>query len=410
MSASVASSSTAGIGTGSVTISVPSGTASGDFLVATFFADSDGAFANMTAPTGWTLEADSSAVSTAAGFGKVFYKTATGSEGTSYVFGNGSGATGVIEILRITGSGSTFNVAPTWFHGPVASTTSLVAPSITTTTTGQYLTAFLLLGSTSATTITAPSGLVGTSFRDSGNSATMLIAGSNPAAGSQGTKTATSNAAGATPGLGYLTMAMSVGDVAPKTADAAQSVSISQSATGTRTRVASASQALTIAQTATLTSGPPVRVANAAQTLAISQAADSFRMQFTATDLSQQVVMQQNAAALVTKTFYFTPPTWHMHYPTNNRLWRRAYLDVGHSIIKTAGFYSQVDNPSDDDIELSDAAYIGGRTYAITEDEADALTAAGYGRWVTTYIGEPIPDVDFSQYGTGVYGTGPYGD
>lgn len=409
MSSTVASVSQTGVGSGAVTITVPTGTASGDYLVAIYFSDSDGNFASMTAPSGWTAINDSSSVATTAGFGKVFTKTATASEGTSYVFPGATGAANAIIIFRITGSGSTMNVAPTWFHGAIASTTSLVAPSITTTTTGQHICAYLLLGTNNTTTITAPAGMVGTSFRVVGDSATALACGDNPAAGSTGTKTATSNNAAATPGLGYLTMSLNVGDTAPKTGDATQSEAITQTATGVRTRVGLSTQAMSITQTATGSTGPPMKIGAAAQVMAISQSANSVLNYVGIADVNT-VGINQTADSTVTKFYYFTPPTWRMHYPTAQRLWRRCYLDVGHSLLKFGASYQLLDDPDDGQIESADAVYLGGRTYGIDQTERDALAAAGYSRWITDYIGEPIPDVDYSQYGAGVYGTGPYGD
>lgn len=79
----------------------------------------------------------------------------------------------------------------------------------------------------------------------------------------------------------------------------------------------------------------------------------------------------------------FSPPTWEMHFFEGNRLWRRCHITVGHTIIKFGTSYQQIDNPTTLQMETADALYEGGRTYPISSDEAAALTAAGYGQWVT---------------------------
>lgn len=83
---------------------------------------------------------------------------------------------------------------------------------------------------------------------------------------------------------------------------------------------------------------------------------------------------------------YFTPPT------RRNRLWlvrphgllSRLHLDSGLTVLKNGGFYTTVENPAAEDVEAADAAYLGGRAYEVTTEEADALTAAGYGSYLTT--------------------------
>jgi hypothetical protein len=53
-------------------------------------------------------------------------------------------------------------------------------------------------------------------------------------------------------------------------------------------------------------------------------------------------------------------------------------LPRGRSVLKTAGVYRTVDNPSQTDIDAASEVYLGGHVYTVTQAVADALTAAGY--------------------------------
>lgn len=81
---------------------------------------------------------------------------------------------------------------------------------------------------------------------------------------------------------------------------------------------------------------------------------------------------------------FFTPPTISEHPLVRHPLIRRTHLDVGVTILKENGFYRQVRYPNAAECEAADAYYQGGRTYPITEQEADDLTAAGYGAYLTS--------------------------
>lgn len=74
----------------------------------------------------------------------------------------------------------------------------------------------------------------------------------------------------------------------------------------------------------------------------------------------------------------FRPPTVRRPMDTTDPLFRRLKINVGLSVLKTAGFYTTVESPSPEDIAAADIAYLGGRVYPISPDEAAALTAAGY--------------------------------
>ena len=59
----------------------------------------------------------------------------------------------------------------------------------------------------------------------------------------------------------------------------------------------------------------------------------------------------------------------------------------GRSVIKISGVYTTVDNPTQDQIDAAGAEgvghFLGGHVYTITAAVATALTAAGYGSYVS---------------------------
>lgn len=111
--------------------------------------------------------------------------------------------------------------------------------------------------------------------------------------------------------------------------------------------------------------------------------------------------------------YYFVTPTRPVRYSGNvkgARLWARMHIDVGRSVLRFGSSWRLIDEPSAEDIETADVAFIGGRIYAISDAQAASLQAAGYGHWVTDDTGVHLPEIDYSLYGVGEYGTGPYGD
>jgi hypothetical protein len=107
--------------------------------------------------------------------------------------------------------------------------------------------------------------------------------------------------------------------------------------------------------------------------------------------------------------FFFTTPTFKERWHGRHGLWSRMYLDRGISILRFGDSFQQIDEPTAEQVEEADVAFIGGRTYPISAQDAQRLRLAGYGRWVTENEFDPIPEVDISQFGAGPYGTGPYG-
>jgi hypothetical protein len=84
----------------------------------------------------------------------------------------------------------------------------------------------------------------------------------------------------------------------------------------------------------------------------------------------------------------FTPPTRREHYGTRaqNPLTVRIGYPTGQTVIKAGGFYTTYafNEVSDEMVSDADAAYFGGHDYVISDAEAAALTAAGYGSYITS--------------------------
>lgn len=81
----------------------------------------------------------------------------------------------------------------------------------------------------------------------------------------------------------------------------------------------------------------------------------------------------------------FTPPTYWDRPSTGVRLIDIAVkIYHGYTVLKAKdGSYSQVTYPTSDDLAAAAAAYLGGHVYPVSDAEAAALTAAGYGAYLT---------------------------
>jgi hypothetical protein len=84
-----------------------------------------------------------------------------------------------------------------------------------------------------------------------------------------------------------------------------------------------------------------------------------------------------------TALYYFTTPSMAMYPAPRDRLWRYFPVDRGISVMVRDGVASEVIWPEEDDFELFDYVYLGGRTYTITAAEAATLRAAGYSENIT---------------------------
>lgn len=54
----------------------------------------------------------------------------------------------------------------------------------------------------------------------------------------------------------------------------------------------------------------------------------------------------------------------------------------GRTVIKTGGTYVTSDGPYLDDLLAADAVYYGGHVHPVSDDEATALTTAGFGAYL----------------------------
>lgn len=95
--------------------------------------------------------------------------------------------------------------------------------------------------------------------------------------------------------------------------------------------------------------------------------------------------------------FLFRPPTVEEKHGRRG-LFARTHLPVGITLLKEDGFYRQVRDPDPAIFDQVDLFYLGGHDYLVSEDESNALIAAGY----TTI---PVSE----DFGGGAFGAGPFG-
>jgi hypothetical protein len=77
----------------------------------------------------------------------------------------------------------------------------------------------------------------------------------------------------------------------------------------------------------------------------------------------------------------FTPPVVRERYPFRHLT--TYTIPRSTTILKEGGFYRQVSDPDIEELEAADEAYLGGRGYRVAPSEADDLTAAGYGAYLS---------------------------
>ena len=65
--------------------------------------------------------------------------------------------------------------------------------------------------------------------------------------------------------------------------------------------------------------------------------------------------------------------------PARSFFGRAGPAPVGQTVLKTAGVYTTVQTPTVAQCAAADIVYLGGHIYTVSDDEAAALTAAGYG-------------------------------
>ncbi len=179
-------------GTGATTISVtrPTGTQTGDVILAAITTE---AGETVATPSGWTATANANNASTVRT--ATFWHVAAGGDPSSWAFTLGTSKKAAAVAVTYSGvdTSSPIDVAAT---ATAASTTSHAAPSVTTTAAWRHL--VNIYGITGLTSLTPPNGSNELADQQSGASAvTIELADTDVAAtGATGTRTAVSAAAG----------------------------------------------------------------------------------------------------------------------------------------------------------------------------------------------------------------------
>jgi hypothetical protein len=81
--------------------------------------------------------------------------------------------------------------------------------------------------------------------------------------------------------------------------------------------------------------------------------------------------------------YYFTTPTVQETPMGGGVLFERYKMTKGVSVLRINGLYSSYRYPAQTDIDTATEFYLGGTKTLITQQTADALTAQGYGEYIT---------------------------
>jgi hypothetical protein len=110
---------------------------------------------------------------------------------------------------------------------------------------------------------------------------------------------------------------------------------------------------------------------------------------------------------------YFTPPSYKQHPRDRHPLIARTYIVVGVTLLKFGSSYRTYIDTDPELIAQADKTYLGGHLYFVDFSEVEELRNAGYGQWLSeTYPTSGSGNyqvIDYSQYGAGIFGTGPFG-
>lgn len=419
----------------SISVAPPSGYAAGDYFYAFAYSDSDGSAASMTAPSGWTsVSSGGAGGSTSPGFGKLWVKVATASEST-YAFAGSASSENQVLILALRGvdTGTPLAASPVWTTAAPAATSSLVAPTVTMGAAGVLVTLHALQGvASSGNVFTAPSGMTGTEGSVSPDYyAHILVSTQQQASGASGTRTATTSNSGNTNAHGYLAMTFGVRASAGATGTVAGSGTGTSTINGVSNRQGAVSGALTGASSisaqsnrfgaltgALVGSADIVGVAPVGSWV-VGELMGSAVIEGQAQELSPsgyvdgQGYGSASIEAEVITGRYFRTPAFKQHPRDRHPLIARTWIPVGMTLLKTNGSYRTYIDTDPDLITAADKVYLGGHLYFVETDEAEDLMAAGYGQFLSSDVpvsgDDDIPVTDYSQYGAGTYGTGPYG-
>lgn len=83
-------------------------------------------------------------------------------------------------------------------------------------------------------------------------------------------------------------------------------------------------------------------------------------------------------------TYIFRPPTVDETPAALDALNIRVKLTRGVTVVLNDGIYSEVRYPASEDLADADAYWRGGYNNVVSAADAAALTAAGYGAYITT--------------------------
>lgn len=81
--------------------------------------------------------------------------------------------------------------------------------------------------------------------------------------------------------------------------------------------------------------------------------------------------------------YIFTTPTVTETPMGEGPLFSRYNINKGVSVLRINGIYSSYRYPAQTDIATATEFYLGGTKTLITQETADALTAQGYGEYIT---------------------------
>lgn len=81
--------------------------------------------------------------------------------------------------------------------------------------------------------------------------------------------------------------------------------------------------------------------------------------------------------------YIFTTPTVTETPMGDGPLFSRYTINKGVSVLRINGIYSSYRYPAQTDIDTASEFYLGGTKTLITQETADALTAQGYGEYIT---------------------------
>lgn len=81
--------------------------------------------------------------------------------------------------------------------------------------------------------------------------------------------------------------------------------------------------------------------------------------------------------------YYFTTPTVEETPAGYGPLFDRYTIDRGVSVLRVNGLYSSYRYPAQTDIDNATEFYLGGTKTQVSQEIANALTAQGYGEYIT---------------------------